>query len=723
MKRHLLGGMMALCLLAVAPAGLQATSCPTGGATLNVYVYNPATTLVPSLTVSGAWNRATCAGNGTTGTYSQTVTNLNPGENRKVTIGNVLTGVWTHRITFGTQSQSQNGVVLIKSCKGGSNAGAPCTVDGDCPGNPPGVCAYPAVNWTAFPNVITVNLSGDNGTNPADCAIGNPTTCTLRKAILRANQVSGPTTPALIQFTVSPGTMASGALNVTGLNGNGYITIDGTNSNGDPWIVGDANAAAAGSQSPFPRTVDLAGVAYFKITSSNNTIQGLDITNSLPPTVTPGGPGPTPTPARQTNNLLFFRTPAAQTPIPRGSQVSAVRINAGNAFDCPGTACPYISCSGALDAINVEAEGTGLGSPYDSGVPGVTITNVEILAGLDKGVKSAYGGWAVVRDSWVHNNYRGGIQATLGGHLLAERNFSEQAGFRDGDHAVVDCGANGFASHGSLSRLFTNADVSRNNMNIGAHVDTTSTLKASNDYICGHRYNGLGASDAAVVSGQGIGAAYNGTQGVYLGDFASADFGYGPLGSTGNNFFGENAASCDFRNAKPTPTPGGAQTVVFARNNQWANDSPRVCGRLDTTGQQYGADAPMSLDNVPIVPTNSIRAGQTIRVLGSGFNADAGNPAPSGCTTGADLTNSCCLKTDKSNTCDPNTPHTPLAGNCVETGGGPRAVTSVTPTTIVTQIGEWGCLGAQQTDYERVFVSKKTSGGDVLRVSSPYCLN
>jgi len=94
---------------------------------------------------------------------------------------------------------------------------------------------------------------------------------------------------------------------------------------------------------------------------------------------------------------------------------------------------------------------------------------------------------------------------------------------------------------------------------------------------------------------------------------------------------------------------------------------------------------------------------------------------------GADLTNSCCLKKDKSNTCDPNTPHTPLAGNCVEMGIEAIPVTSVTPTTIVTQIGGpgWACLGAQQTEIERVFVTKMNADNPPrpVTVTGPYCLN
>jgi hypothetical protein len=495
----------------------------------------------------------------------------------------------------------------------------------------------------------------------------------------------------------------------------GYITIDGIDSNGNPWIVGDANAAAVGSQSPFSRVVDLNGVAWFSVASANNTIEGLSIKNTLPA----GTPQP--------NNLLSFQGAAATSNL-----VEAVKIDGGNLLTCSPNCNPICGSACARDLVNVDSAGSSFTSPA------VTVRNVEGLSALDKGVKAVANGYAVVRDSWIHDNYRGGIQSATkscapgGGHIKAERNTVERAGFRT-DGQQVDNGANGLASHGDTSELVADANVSRNHVLRGATVDSTSTMTLANDYLCGTGTNGLATFDSTTIKAQGVGSAYNALHGVTLADFSSADFGGGPLGSAGNNMFGRNAGSdCDFQNAKPTPTPpGGAQAVVFARNDQWANDSPRVCGSVDTSGIQHGAAVNMSLDTTtPIYPTNSLRGGQTLRVLGAGFNADAGNPAPipSGCTTGVDLTNSCCVKKDKSNTCSGT--HTPAAGNCVELGAAALEVTSVTPTTIVTQVpgtstGGWSCIGAQQSDSEKVFVTKMNADNPprpVIR-SGPYCLN
>jgi hypothetical protein len=167
--------------------------------------------------------------------------------------------MWAHKISAGAmpaQNQYQKGPVLYT---------AP----------PPGYSGIQAkVEWTYFPpaNVVTVNVTGDAGTG--SCT----TSCTFRQAIARANSLSA-SGPVLIQFSVSPGNMTQSADIV--LAGSGKITIDGTNSNGEPWIVGDANAAAAGTQGPFPRVVDLRKATRIRIDSSNNTIQGLDIQNTL----------------------------------------------------------------------------------------------------------------------------------------------------------------------------------------------------------------------------------------------------------------------------------------------------------------------------------------------------------------------------------------------------------------------------------------------------------
>lgn len=723
MKRYLAPPSAWLVLLfglsLAAPPGARGVSCPTGGATVKVTLYNPSsTTTIPSITISGAYVYADCGGNSPLkGKYSQSVTNLLPNELRTVIVPNLISAVWNHAISVGTQNQYQKDIVLIGICASGSNAGKACQVDSDCPTSS---CVDTTVNWTAFPNVITVNLAGESGTNSADCpinSVSNPPTCTLRKAILQANGVStSNSTQTLIEFTASPGAVGGPTppptpqLSVTG----NYITIDGTDSTGNPWIVGDANAVAAGEGGTFPTLVDLSGVSWFDIAASYLTLKGLDIQNTLPTPL----PGATPTP--QTKNLIFFKSGSTN------GSVSAVRINGGNTLSCPSLGCGPTPIS--RDLINVDAGNA-------------SIKNIEGLAAIDKGVKAADGGEADVSDSWIHNNYRGGLQATFGGSssgtMNAARNTVEKNGYRASDGVQVDPAANGIASNGA-SNVGTDSNVSRMNSQDGAIVAGSSSLYAYNDYLCGNRINGYDASSGGTQTalGQGISAAYNGLHGVALAGFSYADFGRGNLTSNGNNFFGQNAAA-------PTPCPKGgdfqntpsANPTPNAQNNQWANGTPHVCGPVNTSSVQNGRTTPLSVNSPATVPGSSILGGQTIHVSGLGFNADDGNPAPSGgCVQGTDPTNSCCLKVSNNNTC--NGTHTPVGyGNCVEYQASANAnssvtaltVTAVTPTTITAAMpgnsssGGINCIGAQTG--ELVFVSKNSGSGGIKTVQGTYCTN
>jgi hypothetical protein len=225
---------------------------------------------------------------------------------------------------------------------------------------------------------------------------------------------------------------------------------------------------------------------------------------------------------------------------------------------------------------------------------------------------------------------------------------------------------------------------------------------------------------AASESATGTAAVYNHIHGVALVSFGSADFG-DQGGNPGNNAFSENI-TCDFQNT-------GAYTVN-ARNDQWQDDTPRVCNEqpgANTSPIQRHAQSPLSINQTsPTFPSNVFLQGQTVRVYGLGFDAIAGNPL-NNCTQGVgSLTTSCCVQKTKSNTCDPNTPHTPTAGNCVEfqrsslDGGAsdPAAVTAVTPTTITAETDSTVCIGSG----ELVWVSKYNGVG-VSTANGAYCTN
>lgn len=712
------------CLLAPIPSDVSATSCPGGGAVLEVCVKNPTATQ-RSLTIAGdvIQDQVTCTGSSALA-YSMPIT-LAPGGPtapcQLYPVSGLATGMWVHRIYEGPEPlppgmlQYQKGPVLV------NGTGTPKT----------------RVNWTYFPSVIWVNKIGDDSTNPDDCPVNALfyKTCTFRQALVKANQISGATNPVLIGFRCSPGAMTQSTFLTLG--GQGYITVDAISEYGEPWIVGDANAP----QDSFSHVVDLNDKTRFSITSSNNTIQGLWIKNTIP----------TPTPQQGKDLLVFAPTPPAQA---QNNRVYAVKIDGGNRRACPLPA----GCGGTLD-IFVAAGG---GSSFNE--PAVTVSNVEAHSGLDKGVK-ANNGWAVIRDSWFHHNYRGNIQATLGGKVLAERNFVEKAGRRllngspvpiygatpTPDDLVVDDGAQGLVANDrnptqtpgtpTPSRLETDGNISRLNTNNGLAVRASGNprLVAKNDYTCGNRFAGVGVSDSGVATGQGIGAFYNADSGVKVdtsGVGASANFGNatptpGQTPNPGNNAFAHNhtgAGTCEFRNPSTQP--------VNAQRNQWLGNtcSGKTCGGgvvHCNVARNYFSEA-IALDSqIPTIPSNVILKGQTIRIRGSGFDAIRGNPAPAGaCVEGeTNPSQSCCLsKPQEGNVCGTGV-HNPLSdkGNCVELCDSAgqwvkTTVTAVTPTTIVTSIPDdvFFCTGQDAL----VHVSKRGADGQQLIADmKAYCTN
>jgi hypothetical protein len=120
------------------------------------------------------------------------------------------------------------------------------------------------------------------------------------------------------------------------------------------------------------------------------------------------------------------------------------------------------------------------------------------------------------------------------------------------------------------------------------------------------------------------------------------------------------------------------------------------------------------------VPTNVVFKGQTIRVIGDGFNAITGNPVPSiGCSYG--IENSCCTDEEKANSCPPSNG----SGNCVELRDAignwhQVAGRSLTPRMIETDIAQnvASCLGGSG---EQIRVSKSDGAGGTIQDQTSYC--
>jgi hypothetical protein len=672
------------CVCAALPSQAGAVACPDPGARVAVCIRNPTASTTPQITLSGAvgGTENTCQGPPPiSGSYSKSLT-LMPGETRCFdgptalpdTVKGLLSGRYVHNISVPTtgQAQAQQGTVLFSST-----------------GN------WSRVEWTYFPTVLTVANSGDSSCADGLC-IGSG--CTLRRAVNYANSIASATNPVLIQFsTTTPIQITQSCpLSLTA----GHVTIDGTDSNGNPTIVGDKNAAVAGNQDSFPRVVDLQGTGSFSITSPANTLRGLHIKNSLS--------GAT----AQSKHLIAVSTAGATDNV-----VENCKIEGGNTLTCPAGA----GCTNGWDLVNVGQADLAL-----------SLKNVEAHSGLDQGAEAFSGACFDVTNSWFHHNYRGGIRASSGNGLVdLEANTIELSGRRATDNAVMSATADGVSAVGNGSRVTALNNIIWLNRDNGSELSGASTDGDHLcDYVCGNGRAGFAAANpvsgcAAFRDMVDAAAVYNAQPGVYLQGCWNA----GSFDLEGANAFARNdsASSCDFRN--------DSDSFILARSNYWGTNPPSVCGSSPT--EPIPALDPVAIDLQlaaanPVAPTDALLRGQTIRLQGSGFNAIAGNPPISGsppdCLLGDSPTQSCCLvKPALANVCGSGV-HNPIlgGGNCVELldrNGvwNKLKVTAVSPGMIVTEVPQtlFPCSGGEG----EIWVGKRLDEFNIKSGSSPYCVN
>ncbi len=429
----------------------------------------------------------------------------------------------------------------------------------------------------------------------------------------------------LVQLMLSPGNMTQSSDLVVGNSVlPSIITIDGTDATGNPWIVGDALAAAQGSQSPFLRTIDLRNTTKLRIVGDNVTLRGLAIAN----TVTSGAP-----------SQSLIESVGTKT------RIEAVRLDGGSTGACTGCVIAdrnLIRISGGL----------------------AEIVNVEGRAAYSNGAR-ADGGFpdGAIRDSWFHHNYGSGIIAD---GMLLERNVIELTGRRLDNVVVNAIDGVGIRRHQS-SRITTSGNLVRNHTSFGMTAQAQFDLTFAHDAICGNGDTGLSVEmnpfALRIANGTGMGTMYNQAHGV--------DFTGTPLANTiqfnGDSAFTANNA-CGFRNSTPI--------TAMAINNQWrgavstCTQSPDRCsgtgfGPITCDPIQGAADAQIVLDSMqPTYPRNAFVKGQTLRVQGTGFNAIAGNPlaGAASCQLGSDdvSNQNCCRKNTKANVCLPTgSPPTP----------------------------------------------------------------
>lgn len=675
MKRYrsLLFSVLALAVVDQA----QAISCPGNGAKMKVIINNPTMTTGQTGTVRGdvITGQQTCLGQAISYMEGFTLNQLGDNEVIVPLSGGVNSGMWKHQISMGTQVQFQQTPVLFTS-------------------NPN---QYATVRWTHHPVVIQVNQAGDAG--PGGCILGNP--CTFRDALTTANALL-PLIPdaILIQFNLSPGTMTQSADLVIGSSSySNIITIDGTDSNGDPWIVGDALAAAQGNQDPFTRLVDLNNTTKLRVEGPNVTIKGLKIAN----TVLPG----------QYPSKTLVESIAGNT------RIEAVQIDGGATNICTPSDCStatrhLISLGGSGSVIqNVEGR-----SAYGQGV------NLNVSSSVP---------FHQLRDSWFHHNYTANVAAD---ESVISRNMIELGGRRLGDDQIVFNFANGITPI-EAGDIETNRNVVRNHSQWGVQASATSLEPLLfDDYVCGNSAEGIRVTGTGRISGSGLATVYNANHGV---NFTGVVF-PNEVSFDNDNAFASNS-SCGLKNSSVSGV------AISADNNQWrgatssctqsadrcATGGPITCATIqDFKNASIVIDAPPT--GPPTFPSNVILRGQAIRVQGAGFNAIDGNPentAPAAsCSLGNGISSTnCCRKKDKANQCVPgSSPPAPPSGgsNCVALLNGANRwktlpVTSVTPTTIVTEItdGVFVCVGGSS---EVVRVVKQGTTMQLVGTGN-YCLN
>ncbi len=496
--------------------------------------------------------------------------------------------------------------------------------------------------WPLYNSVITVTSLAD-GEGCAGC---------MREAIALAE---GASRPLLIQFAPAVAGPIVLAAPLPPL-ATGDITIDALDFDGQPHA----------------RTVDGNGLdaAALKVTSANNTIYGLRVTNV-------GG----------NSDAVLIAGPEAN------HNVLESMLVVGRGLEICGDG--PLGC--VIDGVCQVPDGdTPQGVCGDDGVAvrdyagtgGVNlIRNAEVIGAFDKAVKVSGGAVARVERSVIHENADGGLQATLSGRLSAIENLIER---NRGTNS-----ANGLAANGTMSdrrrpaRLDTRGNISRENSLRGISVRGLSTAVLQDDYICGNgtaerdRGFGLAVLDAggehAYARVSGVAAVHNIVGGIVVSDFSRGAFGarYRP----GNNAFAFNGST-----GLQVPTNFHVLTphAVPAIGNQWEGcgggwhcdeQAVRVLdifvadegGAVNITPAQSAQQ--QRAPSITAIEPSFAAAGELVRIYGSGFDAINGNGPGASCETIADV-----------NTC------APLRGNCVLIDRRPAEVIAVTPTMLAVRV-------------------------------------
>src|SRR5437870_11864567 len=386
-------GLYALALLTLTGAVASAEPVCPGTATLTVFVENlsGAPTIAVELDGELAADAATCAGSGAT-SYRETMTCTGSGVVRCGQLAALQPGTWVHRLSVtvpgpATQPQAQR-LVLV--------AGSPAEVSN-------------ALVWTVYPETFVVQAAS---------AAELQARLDVATAYTRENPG-----PALVTFSADafPGAMTPQriyllqppcSLDVT----HNRCSPDGT---WDGWtagvcFLGDRIVVDALDRSAQPGgvilSVDTCGRQVLRLYGSENVLRGL---------VFEGSRKPNPTPPCQVDAVAMTGARARRNRIEQSLFV--------------GPTCG--------DTVSVDGDA---GQPDDDGPGDNVIVDGRITSAADKGVKVDFGGFLTIERTCLHDNRNGGIQSTLGGHVVAIENVVQ--------HNVAGAAQRGLPGQGATDR-------------------------------------------------------------------------------------------------------------------------------------------------------------------------------------------------------------------------------------------------------------------------------
>ncbi len=480
------------------------------------------------------------------------------------------------------------------------------------------------VVWTVYPKTFVVTTSASDDSSGS------------LRAALEAAASSAASGPVLVTFSGEfQGADAPRTIDLDGgrcdpdthhagicFRGSG-IVVDGLDRNAAPgavvWSVGARN------------------VSLLRVYGSDNVFRGLVFSGSQTPI-------PDPTMPCDAQGFLQVDSVAFTGPDARGN---------------------------AIEQSVVLGPSCGDGISVDSGAIENAVRASRIAGAQDRGLK-ADSGSVTIAGSCVHDNGKGGIQATLGGNVVAEANVVQRnlgGSGQNGLTAIDTCRDDNLGcQHDVRCMLTTRGNIVRFSGGRGLSVRDNAEATFDSDYVANNLVKGaeVETRDTVPVDGNGtervpsasfhgVGLVCNYSDGVEgVGAETRLDVGhdppsvsYGDATHPGRNAFSSNRGNIAGAGANFLLT--NVTTPISAEGNQWGNCSGTVCDEetirtLDirpaspsnanvalvepgTTFAGARAGAPMVYQVAPTRP----HAGEVVRIYGDDFDAINGNPTRDVC--------------------------------------------------------------------------------------------